>query len=114
MQNRTCKVCGKDTPPSKDYCSACRMQLENGGKLPLYICADCGAKYGEKKNGGKYELDCYREGVCHVCEKKAPVTHYRLFGYLAKGEITKKINLNKIRKTLTPTENGRSKHKATK
>lgn len=96
---RLCKICKKTLPLIKgDYCDACRVVLENGGKPPLYICKECGDMYGEEKNVGKTVE--WRKAKCHCCDKMRQVTHYRKYGYLTKGHLAKKIDKEKLHEKL--------------
>ena len=53
------------------------------------ICSDCGNKYG------KYSVGCssFHIGTCEVCEKTAPVTEVRDFGYLQNGICAEKLKI---------------------
>ena len=53
------------------------------------ICSDCGNKYG------KYSVGCssFHIGTCEVCEKTAPVTEVRDFGYLQFGICAEKLKI---------------------
>jgi DNA-directed RNA polymerase subunit RPC12/RpoP len=98
---RICKVCGKVVPLKKgDYCDSCRVTLENGGRPPLYICKECGTTYGEEKHQGGGETQ-WHKARCHICGKKRLVTHYRKFGYLMKGELSKNLDREKYFKKLS-------------
>lgn len=102
MKHRKCKTCGEEISILKDYCQKCQNALEQNGNPSIYICKACGEKHGEKKNGGaKYEANCWKDGVCAVCKKEALVTHYRMYGYMTKGVLAKKVDKKKIFKSLT-------------
>lgn len=105
---RNCKICDKLLPLVKgDYCDACRVVLENGGKPPLYICKECGEAYGEEKTQKglpEGEATHWREAKCHCCKKKTQVTHYRKYGYLTKGHLAGKIDKENLHKELMPKD----------
>lgn len=118
MKYRNCKICGEQISILKDYCNTCKNQLEMNGNPPIYVCEACGLEHGEKKNGGaKYEANMWKRGICAICEKDTLITHYRAFGYLTKGELSKTLDKVKIFKSLqqplTPKEDGDSKQDTT-
>ena len=106
---RNCKLCGCTIPRTKDYCPLCRVQLEQGGKPPIYVCEKCGLAYGEKKHGGKSEENAWKDGECAICGERVPVAHYRLFGYLTRGALNKALDVDKVYEKLTLKQHDASK-----
>lgn len=47
---------------------------------PVWVCMDCGAKYGAKLPG---HVCTWHEDTCEVCGKFTSVTEPRDFGYLS-------------------------------
>lgn len=60
------------------------------------ICSDCGNKYG------KYSVGCstFHIGTCEVCDKTAPVTEVRDFGYLQNGICAEKLKIKEQSKAV--------------
>lgn len=52
-------------------------------KKIVWICSDCGRKYGNKPVG----IATWHEGLCDICGKKTGVTQPRDFGYLNKDKL---------------------------
>ena len=60
-------------------------------KKVIWVCLDCGNKYGNRKVG----IATWHMGVCDVCGKKAGVTEPRDFGYLNNVKLNNKTNEEK-------------------
>ncbi len=56
------------------------MSVKNN--YPEWICADCGAKHGNRTQG----VATWHEGTCGICGEKKPVTEPRDYGHLKEIE----------------------------
>jgi len=52
-------------------------------KKEVWICSNCGKKYGNKPVG----IATWHEDVCDICGKKTVVTEPRDFGYLNQNKL---------------------------
>ena len=57
---------------------------------PAWVCNNCGEKFGgwwkqRTYVGPSHHCASYHIGTCNVCNKEAPVTEARDYGYLKSG-----------------------------